>query len=118
MILYVIFQNVNPIFLDKLETVKRQLDALKLYKDTPTFPDSNQIKEILVQHCDATCDSCAENLPLSLDRIQAHYNQHHSTIGYLRCCKNVKLKTIQQIGEHAIFHLHPEYYRQVEVFLL
>lgn len=110
-ILYVIFPNVNPILSEKLEKVKKQLDALKLNNGTPKVPDSNQIKEILAQHYDPSCDFCAENLPPSLEQIQAHYNQQHSMNGYLRCCNNVKLKTIEQIIEHAIFHLHPEYYK-------
>lgn len=95
---------------DKVEEIKKQLYAVKKHADTPTFPDSVKMEEILLLHCDATCDYCDERLPPSLEQVQSHYVMEHTKNGYLKCC-NQKLETMDHIYEHAIFHLYPEYYK-------
>ncbi|XP_055318195.1 transcription factor grauzone-like [Sitodiplosis mosellana] len=97
---------------DKMERLKKQLDTLTMNKDIIEFPNSNKIEEILSKYYDAACDICSEHLPASLEQIQAHHDQQHAMkYCYLKCCNGLKLETIEQVNEHVIFHLYPEYYK-------
>lgn len=98
-------------FSDKFEELKNQLEILKRNKGAFELPDSEKIEAILVKHYDAACDICSEHLPPSLKQIKSHYVQEHAMNGYLKCCDGIKLKSIDQIHEHVILHLHPEIHK-------
>lgn len=81
-----------------------------MYRSTPDCPDSRKIKEVLAEHYDKICDCCGECLPPLFEHIQAHYKQQHAMDGFVKCCKR-KLKTIDNVTEHVISHMYPDYYR-------
>lgn len=78
---------------------------------------STDIKELMLTHCDMTCDICDAHFK-SIQEAQYHYlHEHNIREGYIRCC-SLKFKDIQRLNGHLVWHRHPDALRYSAIYFL
>lgn len=69
-----------------------------------------EVEQLMVAHCEMSCSVCAVAFKSLPDALYHYSNAHNITDGFIRCC-SLKIKTIQKLRGHLIWHKIPDIFK-------
>lgn len=69
-----------------------------------------EVEQLMVAHCEMSCSVCTIAFKSLPDALYHYSNAHNITDGFIRCC-SLKIKTIQKLRGHLIWHKIPDIFK-------